>query len=359
MSAPPNIKPTAIGAYKHIGPEKIPIAFNLYLPSSETTPVLSGPLTLPTVVYFHGGGLAIGDLTWFPQWLYDRVMSLGYAFISANYQLLLPGTVHDIIQDVQDLFIYLENSEVALDHQRSFRADMDRIAVAGSSSGGHCAYLAAMHCVPKPKAIFTMYPVGGSFFTPFYLKEKTTPFFMGQGLIDPAPLKRFLYPFEGGSRTPISKSAVGFDPVTKAPNNRRMAVPPLWIQLGVVLDYYNGIHEPSLSAKLRKVLEEDPHATSKDFEKAMPVSQRYTFPELNVSAAWPPTLSFHGDADTAVLVSESQNLTKLLKEAGVNAELMIASGQEHLFDAHPQAEEKWGKQFETAKDFFFKHLGKA
>jgi len=311
------------------------------------------------VVFFHGGGLAVGDQTWFPQWLYDRVMSLGYAFLSANYQLLPPGTVHEVIQDIQDLFIYLENNDIALDDKKSFKVDMNKIAVAGSSSGGHCAYLAAMHCVPKPKAIFAMYAVGGSLFTPFYLLEKTAPFFMGQNLQDPAALKQFLYPFEGGSKARISESSVIFDPVTKAPNNIRMAAPPLYLQLAVVLDHYTGLHEPSLSAKLRKVLEKNPNATSKDFEKVIPVSQRYTFPELNVSAAWPPTLSFHGTEDTAVLASESQHLTKLLKDAGVDAETMIAPGQEHMFDMDPTSEERWGKQYDTVKDFFFKHLGKA
>lgn len=101
----------------------------------------------------------------------DRVMSLGYAFLSANYQLLPPGTVHEVIQDIQDLFIYLESNDIALEDNKFFKADMNRVAVAGSSSGGHCAYLAAMHCVPKPKAIFAMYAVGGSLFVSYRFQE--------------------------------------------------------------------------------------------------------------------------------------------------------------------------------------------
>lgn len=94
----------------------------------------------------------------------DRVLSLGYAFLSANYQLLPPGTVHETIQDIQDLFIYLENNVISLGDKGAFRADMKRTAVAGSSAGGYCAYLAAVHCVPKPKAMFTMAAIGGSVF---------------------------------------------------------------------------------------------------------------------------------------------------------------------------------------------------
>ena len=50
------------------------------------------------------------------------------------------------------------------------------MAVAGSSAGGLCAYLAAIHCVsPKPKGIVSMYGLGGNFLvstnqTP-YLKQ--------------------------------------------------------------------------------------------------------------------------------------------------------------------------------------------
>lgn len=69
---PPSIKPAVTGAYKRVGPEEIPIAFDLYLPASAS--VASGALTLPTVVYFHGGGLAVGDQTWIPQWLHGAIL---------------------------------------------------------------------------------------------------------------------------------------------------------------------------------------------------------------------------------------------------------------------------------------------
>lgn len=39
--------------------------------------------------------------------------------------------------------------------------DVNKIAVAGSSAGGQCAYLAAMHCSPKPKVLLGIYPPGG------------------------------------------------------------------------------------------------------------------------------------------------------------------------------------------------------
>lgn len=175
---------------------------------------------------------------------------------------------------------------------------------------------------------------------------------MGRDLRDPTPYERFLHPFPGGSKEPISESL-------EVPGNDRVALSSLFFQLAVVLDLYTGLHEPSLSAKLRGILEEKTNATLKDFEQAIPVSQRYTFPELNVSSAWPPIMSIHGDADTAVLLSESQHMTELLTNAGVDASLIIAPGQEHLFDMNPSSEVRWGKEYDAVKDFFFKHLGKA
>lgn len=138
-----------------------------------------------------------------------------------------------------------------------------------------------------------------------------------------------------------------------------MGLPSLYFQLAIILDHYTGLHEPSLSAKLREILEKKPNATPQDFEQAIPVSQRYTFPELNVSSAWPPTLSIHGDADTAVLLSESEHMTGLLTKAGVDASLIIASGQEHLFDMDPSSEARWEKEYDVVKDFLFEHLGKS
>ena len=51
------------------------------------------------------------------------------------------------------------------DFRCTFKIDPDAMAVAGTSAGGLCAYLAAMHCVsPKPKGIVSMYGMGGDFF---------------------------------------------------------------------------------------------------------------------------------------------------------------------------------------------------
>lgn len=44
----------------------------------------------------------------------------------------------------------------------AFTVDPERIAVAGTSSGSLCAYLAALHASPRPKAVLAMYGMGGN-----------------------------------------------------------------------------------------------------------------------------------------------------------------------------------------------------
>ena len=97
--------------------------------------------------------------------------SAGYAFVSADYQPIPPATGHDILNDIRDLWVFVTSGREIIfpisdkDPPFRFKIDADAIAVARSSAGGLCAYLAAMHCdSPQPKAVISMYGMGGNFF---------------------------------------------------------------------------------------------------------------------------------------------------------------------------------------------------
>ncbi len=82
-------------------------------------------------------------------------MDIGWAFISADYRLLIPCTDHDILADVKNLFNYLSSDEMNNDLKNaSFCIDSSRLVVAGASAVANIAYLAAVHAKPKPKAVF-------------------------------------------------------------------------------------------------------------------------------------------------------------------------------------------------------------
>jgi acetyl esterase/lipase len=89
-----------------------------------------------------------------------RTTAAGLAFISADYRLLPPCTGHDVLKDVVDLFAFLARTPTL----GSVRLDATRLAVAGSSAGGMCAFLAAIHATPRPLAVLSLYGLGGDVF---------------------------------------------------------------------------------------------------------------------------------------------------------------------------------------------------
>lgn len=101
----------------------------------------------------------------------ERAAAAGYAFISADYRLVPPATAHDVLDDIKDVFTFIStklnellDQELAASKEFSlFLIDPDALAVAGTSAGGLCAYYAAMHISPKPKAVVCMYAMGGDF----------------------------------------------------------------------------------------------------------------------------------------------------------------------------------------------------
>ncbi|KAL0949811.1 hypothetical protein HGRIS_009846 [Hohenbuehelia grisea] len=359
------------------------IQLDLYPPS-----ITSGTSSrkVPAVVYFHGGGLTVGNRTsWFPSWLQRRVTNAGYVFISTDYRLIPPATGLEIVEDIKDLFRFLVDSDgerltVSLDHAGldtglNLPIDPDAIAVAGSSAGGLCAYLAAIHALPKPKALVSMYGMGGDFLIPHYLTPKNRPFLRGREILDPDAFKEFLYP---ASQTvpSTSDSALAYHDasyhIPGYPANPRMLLVRLYLQLGVFLDYYTGLHQPSLSELLRAahagtatdVVADSDTMTGSGSRAAsaicIPTEVRGLFPQLNVSSAWPASFLCHGTADTAVPVGESLNMYTLLKGAGVDVELGVVEGKEHSFDYESGADSEGSLKalFDKIGGFVIQRLGK-
>ncbi|KAH9841593.1 Alpha/Beta hydrolase protein [Rhodofomes roseus] len=337
----------------------------------------------PIVIYFHGGGLTVGNKdSWFPHWLHGRLTAAGCAFASVEYRLLPPSTGHDILVDVKDAFHFVshelnvkllqsqgdDSSEPA---QARPRVDIGRIAVCGTSSGGLCAYLAAMHASPRPTALLSMYGMGGHMLTPHYLMPKSEVFFRGRELLDPARFNEYLYPHCRNLLVTIN-SPLAYHPATSPtpgyPANPRMQLARLYFQLGTYLDYYTGHHEPSLSAIVREAFSaaSDPgRAVEVDvLSTLIPTDSLPLFPQAFLSGSkagsWPATFLVHGTADTAVHADESRSLDLLLQRAGVEVTLRLVEGKEHSFDYADDAEDTFGGKgglYDEAADFLCRHLG--
>ncbi|KAG1849890.1 Alpha/Beta hydrolase protein [Suillus subalutaceus] len=342
--------------YKEV--DGISVLLDVYLPPDDVDQQFTGQAIQyhPAVVYFHGGGLTIGNRrSWFPTWLKNRLSARGIIFISADYRLIPPGTGYDILADAKDAIAFVAGDlNVQLDQELAdlgsgsrFRIDPTSIGVAGSSSGGFCAYLCAIYAVPKPKVVLSLYGLGGDLLTDQYLAPKAQSFLRG---LDPAQLSGYIHPFDSLQST--SDSPLVYHPQSyHIPENPRMLIPRLYLQLGVVLDYITGQHEPSLSVTLRKAIHtEDP------FDEALISDHKIIFPQFNVTSDWPATYLVHGTSDMNVLPRESRNLHSLLLKAGVEVVLEELPGREHSFDDQPGAELEHKGSFDDMVQFLYRHL---
>ncbi|KAJ7780730.1 Alpha/Beta hydrolase protein [Mycena maculata] len=347
--------------YKKAGP--VPVHLNVYPPALQAQ---SSYARLPTCLYFHGGGLTVGNRTsWFPHWMKARMVAAGFVFISADYRLLPSATLHDIIDDIKDLFSFLRQDDLVFktDGGAQFGVDSTSIAVAGSSAGGLCAYLAAIHASPKPKAVLALYAQGGNYFTPQSLTPKTNIFFLGRELLDPESFAEFIYP-RCTTLPPIADSPLAYLPASSPtpgwPANPRMPLARLFLQLGVAIDYLTGEHTPSLSARLRPLLDSDlavdPLALQDAMKARIPPRHHALFPQLNITPGFPPTFLCHGSVDSAVVPGESQHMHTLLERARVPVRLLVLEGADHSFDYAPNAETLYASHFDEMAAFLTKAL---
>ncbi|VDB96091.1 unnamed protein product [Peniophora sp. CBMAI 1063] len=330
--------------YKRIG--DLDLALDIYAPPTADTSKIAA------LVYFHGGGLTVGDRTsWFPTWLYERLAKEGIAFISADYRLMPPSYGPDILSDVLDVLTFIRDDlNGALDTKGlTLSIDPERIGVSGTSAGSLCAYLAAAHLRPRPQVVLSLCGMGGNMFTKHLVTRKTEPFWKGYEMLDPRaePYATYTHP-RCLQLPPLASSSLAFhgpdSPTPGYPANPRMQLARLYIQEGIYADYWAGEHEPSLSGRVAELLDGGADAEAIDAWLAKELSQDLVslFPQLLVGADWPPSVLVHGEADTAVHADESRYLHSKMVRAGAHAELRILPGEEHSFDYSPGADGRYG-----------------
>jgi hypothetical protein len=73
-------------AYKHV--DGLDVLLDLYLPKRS-----AGSGACPAVIYFHAGGMTVGDRTcWFPQWLHGKShLPVTYLFACKRIDTLIIG----------------------------------------------------------------------------------------------------------------------------------------------------------------------------------------------------------------------------------------------------------------------------
>jgi len=123
--------------------------------------------------------------------------------------------------------------------------------------------------------------------------------------------------------------------------NPRGTIYSFLFQEGKYLDYYTGLHEPSISMNLRRLIAEKDELTKEEIERTVPKHKHNLFPQLSVDSEWPPTIMIHGTVDDAVLIEESRYLHEIIRKASKSPVKLIEVEEEygfHGWDCFPEAE---------------------
>ncbi|KDQ12858.1 hypothetical protein BOTBODRAFT_161059 [Botryobasidium botryosum FD-172 SS1] len=327
-----SVEAPIVCVYKTVG--EIVLRADVHLPAAADS------RARPAIVYFHGGGLTCGDRgSWKPEWMIREANARSWIFISADYRLLLPCTSHDILEDVKDLFSWVSSLNPIPELADSTRnplglsVDASRLIAAGTSAGGYLAYLAALWAEPRPKAVVSMYGMGGDFMTSRYLTPKNGPFPSDRPFLDPDDPKFAPLLSESDPPAPLAGSTLQYDS-DGVPADPRMIIHRLFSQQGTYLDYVVG--EKGMSTALNAQIEIGASASAGVLWDLIPERARGLFPQFHITKAFPPTLFIHGTADTMVWAQESVSFGKRLDEVGVPNKVALVEGAGHSFDYHTE-----------------------
>jgi acetyl esterase len=125
------------------------------------------PEPLPAVMFFHGGGWALGDVVTHARLLREIAVGANAAVVFVSYTLAPEARYPQAVEECYAATRYVH------DHAASLNIDPSRLAVAGDSSGGNLAaavaLLAAQGGGPTLRLQVLLYPVlDCDFSTPSY-----------------------------------------------------------------------------------------------------------------------------------------------------------------------------------------------
>jgi len=264
--------------------------------------------------------------------------------------------------------------------------------VAGASAGAYPAMLAALYATPRPRALFSLYGVGGDLLSPFYVHQAPLSGWesnLGDNRMFLAPTvqdKLSLLP--GLSNCPANLPSNMVIPGHEA---RVKSLYRKLLENGTFLDHlmdFPGLGELLLRAG-KKDSTPDPTSPStvnssstsmgtsgtsgtspsssdtqrlkkQKMEAAIPESIRYLFPQLHITSTFPPTYLVHGTNDNLVDCRESKEMAKRLYEVGVKCDLVLAGGLGHAFDtthvSGPMGRVLWDRFLGEVVPFLLKHV---
>lgn len=134
------------------------------MPARVYTPSAPEALSLPVLVYYHGGGWTFGSINSCAA-LCDSLASTGSMIVVAvDYRLAPEHPYPAPLDDASAAFSY------ALAHAAEWGGDPAKVSVGGDSSGGNLALAVALKAISEetavPASIAAIYPVTKAYATP-------------------------------------------------------------------------------------------------------------------------------------------------------------------------------------------------
>lgn len=235
-----------------------PLALDLYMPLNARRP--------PLVVYVHGGGWSAGDKSQYPAFLVERGFALASVEFRSTKIAPFPANIHDIKAAIR--FLRAKASEYG------YRAE--RVALVGSSSGGHLAALAGV-----TNGNEQLEGTEGEYASESSDVQAIVSYFGASNL---TTILAQSTPFGLGVRVPALQRLLGASP-DDAPDLARLASPVFHVDRGD-----------------------------------------------------PPLMLLHGDQDVQMPVNQSLELEGAYRRAGLFVEFMVLNGVGHGGDAFHEGE---------------------
>ena len=283
---------------------------------------LPGKDVRPAIVWIHGGALIFSNRGALRPDQLQRYLQAGYAVVSIDYRLAPETKLPEIIEDLQDAYLWVREQGPKL-----FSIDPNRVALVGNSAGGYLALMAGFSVNPRPKALISFYGYGDitgdweSRPDPHYLKlDRVT--------------KEDAY------------KAVGGKVLSESPDFPRV--------MFYIFCRQNGLWPKEVAAL-------DPTKEPEKFERFCPVR--------HITKEYPPTLLLHGDEDTDVPFEESVRMAAALKRDEVPHQLIRMKKYGHSFDYFPRGwvpnaepiglkDPKVAAAYDDVVAFLNKHVGR-
>lgn len=257
----------------------------------------------PVVVRIHGGALIMGHRDWENDKVCLKLLEAGYVIVSVDYRLAPETKLPAIIEDLEDVFIWIRDEGPEL-----FQIDSSKIAVTGNSAGGYLTLTSGFRVKPRPTVLVAFYGYGdliGDWYS--------TPSQHHHSEIT----EQEAWEQVSGSEISDSRDRQGDG--------------------GAFYQYCrkHGLWPKAVSGW-------DPFTESEKFFPYMPVR--------NVTHDYPPTMLIHGTDDTDVPYEQSLMMAEEFKKHNVEHKLITLPGAEHgLRDGDPEL-------VDAAYDSAFKYI---